>query len=169
MLLEGWRRAFPDGGPPLHLTASGESAAELQAKYGSLPGITFLGHVDRSVLLDEVTRSKAIIVPSRCYEGFPRVVVEAYAAGVPVVASRVGSLTELIEDGVTGLQVEMGDPDDMARALRQLADSDELCERLSVGARARYENLYSPQKTMGELFTIYREALAERDGRLATS
>jgi glycosyltransferase involved in cell wall biosynthesis len=169
VLLEGWRRAFPDGSPPLHLTASGESAAELQAKYGSLPGVTFLGHVERSVLLDEVTRSKAIIVPSRCYEGFPRVVVEAYAAGVPVVASRVGSLTELIEDGVTGLQVEMGDPDDMARALRRLADSDELCEQLSRGARHRYESLYSPEKTMAELFTIYRDAIAERDRRLGTS
>jgi glycosyltransferase involved in cell wall biosynthesis len=90
------------------------------------------------------------------------VIVEAYAAGVPLVASRVGSLTELVEDGVTGLQVEMGNPDDMARALRLLAESDDLATRLGVGARKRYERLYSAQVTMGGQLDIYREAMTSR-------
>jgi glycosyltransferase involved in cell wall biosynthesis len=124
--------------------------------------VTFLGHVERHVLQNELSQARAVVVPSRCYEGFPRVVVEAYAAGVPLVASRVGSLTELVEDGVTGLQVEMGDADDMARALRQLAVSDELRARLGRAARERYELLYSPAVTMRELLDIYRDAIASR-------
>jgi glycosyltransferase involved in cell wall biosynthesis len=124
--------------------------------------VTFLGHVDRAQLLDEVSRARAVVVPSRCYEGFPRVVVEAYAAGVPLVASRYGSLEELVEEGVTGLQVEMGNPDDMARALRRLAESDDLVDRLGLAARDRYERLYSPEVTMQELIGIYREAIAAK-------
>lgn len=162
VLLEGWRRAFPDGSPSLWLSAAGESAGELQAEYGHLPGITFLGQVTRSALYESLTTARAVVVPSRCYEGFPRVVAEAYAAGVPIVASRVGSLTELVVENETGLQVRVGDPDDMARALRQLADSEELCERLGRGARARYERMYSPVVTMSELFGIYRDAITAR-------
>ena len=159
VLLEGWRRAFPAGTPPLRLTASGDSEAKLRAEYGHVPGVTFLGYLERSRLLEEISKARAIVVPSRCYEGFPRVVVEAYAAGVPIVASRVGSLAELVEEGVTGLQFRMGDPDDVARALSELAHSDELCERLGTGARKRYDELYSPEKTMAELLAIYREAI----------
>jgi len=160
VFLEGWRRAFPQGGPPVRLTASGPLGAELRAEYGDLPGVTFLGHVERSVLLDELTRARAVVLPSRCYEGFPRVVVEAYAAGVPLVASRVGSLAQLVEHEVTGLQVRTGDADDMAAALRRLAESDELVERLGRSARERYERLYSPAVTMGQLLGVYREAIA---------
>ena len=168
VLLEGWRRAFPDGDPPVRLTASGDLADQLKAQYGGLPGVTFLGHVERSVLRDELSRARAVVVPSRCYEGFPRVVAEAYAASVPIIASRVGSLAELVEDGVTGLQVAMGDPDDMARALRRLADDEQLTARLGVGARERFERLYSAEVTMGQLLQIYREAIAARQAETGT-
>jgi glycosyltransferase involved in cell wall biosynthesis len=161
VLLEGWKRAFPSGGPPLHLTASGDAFDELYGRYGELPDVSFLGQVERSVLYDELVSARAVIVPSRCYEGFPRVVAEAYAVGVPIVASRTGSLTELVEEGVTGLQTTVGDPDDMARALRLLAD-DELAARLGRGARERYERMYSAEVTMQVLFGIYREAMAAK-------
>jgi glycosyltransferase involved in cell wall biosynthesis len=167
VVLEGFRRAFPDGNPPLWLSAGGDSAGELQAQYEGEPGIRFMGHVSRAELYDALSSALAVVVPSRCYEGFPRVVVEAYAAGVPVIASRVGSLTELVEEGVTGLQVRMGDPDDMARALKQVADSPELAQRMGAGARARYERMYSPEVTMAELFRIYREAIDEHARSLA--
>ncbi len=163
ILLEGWRRAFPTGGPPLHISASGDSFDDLYAKYGNLSGVTFLGQVDRRTLYDQLANARAVIVPSRCYEGFPRVVVEAYATGVPIIASRIGSLQELVDEGVTGLQVRVGDPDDMARALRELAN-DELSSSLGRGARERYEQLYSPTVTMRTLFAIYREAIAAAAG-----
>jgi glycosyltransferase involved in cell wall biosynthesis len=164
VVLEGFRRAFPDGEPPLWLSAGGDSAGELREKYEGLPGIRFMGHVSRAELYEALSSALAVVVPSRCYEGFPRVVVEAYAAGVPIIASKVGSLTELVDDGVTGLQVRVGDPDDMARALRQVAESPELAERMGRGARERYERMYSPEVTMSELFAIYREAIREHSG-----
>ena len=160
VLLEGWKRAFPDGSPPLHLTASGDSGAELMERYGRLPGVTFLGHVSREELMTELSAARAVVVPSRCYEGFPRVIVEAYAARVPVIASRVGSLVELVRDGETGLHVGMDDVDDMARVLRRFADDPAAGERMGEEARATYERLYSPESTMAGLLGIYREAIA---------
>jgi glycosyltransferase involved in cell wall biosynthesis len=161
VVLEGFRRAFPDGDPPLWLSAGGDSASDLRAKYEGLPGIRFMGHVSRAELYEALSSALAVVVPSRCYEGFPRVVVEAYAAGVPIIASRVGSLTELVDEGVTGLQVKVGDPDDMARALKQVAESPELADRMGQGARARYDRMYSPEVTMRELFAIYHDAIQE--------
>src|SRR5262249_8229531 len=134
VLLEGWVRAFPEGTPPIRLTASGDSAAMLHERYGRYPGVTFTGHLPREQLLEELSTARAVSVPSRCYEGFPRVIVEAYAARVPVIASRVGSLVELIDDGNTGLHVTPDDPDDMARALRQIADAPSVAEQM--GERA---------------------------------
>jgi len=162
VLLEGWRRAFSDGTPSIRLAGSGDQASRLRAEYGGLPGVVFLGQLDRVALFEELSRARAVVVPSRWYEGSPRAVVEAYAAGVPLVASRVGSLTELVEDGVTGLLAAPGDPDELAGALRRLADSDELAARLGEGARARYERSYSPDVTVRELLAIYREAIAAR-------
>ena len=114
------------------------------------------------MLYELLSTARAVVGPSRTYEGVPRVIAEAYAAGVPVVASDVGSLTALVDDHETGLLVRVDDPDDMARALRELADSDELCAGLGRGARAAYESLYSPEVTMRELLKIYQEAIAER-------
>jgi glycosyltransferase involved in cell wall biosynthesis len=57
-----------------------------------------------------------VLVPSLGYEAFGRTIVEAYAAGVPVVASRIGALPEVVEEGVTGLLAEPGDPDSWAEA-----------------------------------------------------
>jgi glycosyltransferase involved in cell wall biosynthesis len=161
VLLEGWRRGFPDGGPQLRVAGGGDSSAALMREYGRHPGIEFLGQVERASLSEPLATARAVVVPSRCYEGFPRVIAEAYAAGVPVVASDIGSLTELVADRTTGLLVRVDDPDDMARALHEL-ESDDLCDRLGKGARAAYERLYSPEITMRELLRIYREAIAER-------
>jgi glycosyltransferase involved in cell wall biosynthesis len=161
VLLEGWHRAFPDGDPPLRIAAGGDDRNELEARYGALRGVRFLGQLDRPNVLELLSTARALVIPSRCYEGFPRVIVEAYAAGVPVVASDIGSLTELVDDHETGLRVRVDDQDDMARALRELAASDDLVALLGRGARAAYERRCSPDVTMAELFCIYREAIAE--------
>ena len=59
----------------------------------------------------ELRRALALVVPSIWFEGFPLVVLEAYAAGTPVIASRLGSLGEIVADGTTGLLVPPNDPD----------------------------------------------------------
>ena len=69
-------------------------------------------------------------------EGIPVALMEAMASGVPVVATRLSGIPELVEDGVTGLLVEPHDPDGLAAALERLLADDELAARLAAAPRA---------------------------------
>ena len=97
------------------------------------------------------------------------VVVEAFAAGTPVVASRLGSLAEIVEDGVTGLHFTPGDAKDLAAKVAGLMKDE--ARRADMGERARavFEARYTSRQNLVQLEAIYREAreVAEREGRMA--
>lgn len=106
-----------------------------------------------------VRRARALLVPSRWYETFGRVIAEAYAAGVPVVASRIGALPEVVEEGVTGLLAEPDEPASWTAALERLGDED-LSLQLGEGAHRRWRERYTPQENLRQLERVYREAMA---------
>jgi glycosyltransferase involved in cell wall biosynthesis len=122
-------------------------------------GVEFRGSLGRAETLDVLARSLALVVPSRCYEVFPRVVVEAYAAGVPVIAARLGSLAEMVEHETTGLLFEPGSAEDLAHALERLAASPRLAATLGRNARRSYETYFSPEQTTRSLLAIYDTAV----------
>jgi glycosyltransferase involved in cell wall biosynthesis len=158
LLFDAWRTAFPDGGPGLRVV--GARAADAGAVAAGLRGVEFHGNVDRMRAVSLVAGARALIVPSRLYEVFPRVIVEAYALGVPVVATRVGPLPEIVEHGRTGLVVDPAGPDELAGLLLALAVSDDVARELGRGARAAYERTYSPERTTAQLLAIYERAAA---------
>ena len=98
------------------------------------------------------------------FQGFPMVTAEAYAQGLPVIASRLGSLAELVEDRVTGLHFNPGDPDD--RAAKGRWASDHPAEMASMGraARRRYEERYTPEVNYAMLMSIYEGAIGRAAG-----
>jgi glycosyltransferase involved in cell wall biosynthesis len=118
-------------------------------------GVEFRGAVAREEARRLVAQARAVLVPSIWYEAFPRVVVEAYAAGVPVVAGRIGALPEVVEDGVTGLLAEPGDPASWAAAVGRLID-DGVSERLGEGAYRAWATRYTPEANLRRLEGIYR-------------
>ena len=99
---------------------------------------------------------------SRWYEGFPRVIVEAFALGRPVVAPRLGSMADLVREGVTGLLYEPGSHLDLARAARHVADRPSLGAEMSRAARSEDESAYAPESNASQLLDIYRQALRRR-------
>lgn len=155
VLLDAWAQAFPEGGERLRIVGSGELEAELRARAAGLAGVEFTGQLPRERGLEILAEARGLVVPSRWYEVFPRIVAEAYALGVPVIGSRLGSLEEIIADGETGLHVTAGDPADLARALRALAGDAALAGRLGDGARREYERSLSPAATTDRLLEIY--------------
>lgn len=155
VLLDAWAQAFPDGGQRLRIVGSGDLEAEIRRRAAGLPGVELTGQVARERGLEILAGARALVVPSRWYEVFPRIVAEAYALGVPVIASRLGSLGEIVVDGETGLHAEPGDAADLARALRALAGDRDLAERVGAGARRRYERALSPGATTDRLLEIY--------------
>ena len=126
-------------------------------------GVEFVGTVPPEDARRFVADARAVLVPSIWYEAFPRVVVEAYAAGVPVVASRIGALPEVVEDGVTGLLVEPGDPASWAAAVERLCD-DRLSEGLGEGAYRAWAVRYTPEANLKQLEEIYTVACTSHQG-----
>lgn len=102
-----------------------------------------------------------LIAPSVYPESFGRTVIEAQAVGVPVVASRLGGLAETIEDGVTGLLAEPGNPTNFAQAVTRLIADEALRYRLIHQARARVEARFSVEQMVDSYEAAYREALEQ--------
>ena len=121
--------------------------------------IRFLGHRDDvpQVLSD----ADIFVLPSRS-EAFPNSVMEAMASGLPVVASAVGGIPELVVDGQTGRLVPPGDPDALAAALLNLMERPELAADFGRAGRLRIEETYSFTRMVNQFETLY---LTELDAR----
>jgi glycosyltransferase involved in cell wall biosynthesis len=127
-----------------------------------------LGIVDRCLFLgyrDDVApfyaAFDALILPS-ANEGTPVSAIEALAAGRPVVATRVGGVSDVIRDGVDGFLVEPGDVDALADRLGRLAVDGELARRMGEAGRARVLERYSVSRLVGDVDDLYRRLLAEK-------
>jgi glycosyltransferase involved in cell wall biosynthesis len=156
-LLEAWR-TLPD--LPLKIIGTGPLEEELRAYASSYAlNVSFLGFLPRQDVLDVVRRALVQIVPSLWYEGLPMTVVEAYACGTPVVASRIGSLTELVHEGRTGYLFTPGSAPDLAEKVRRLV-SPGMSQRWQTEARALFDSSYRPERNLGLLKDIYTLALS---------
>ena len=103
----------------------------------------------------------AVAVPSHS-EGSPNVVLEAMAAGLPIVANAVGGVPEILEQSVTGLMVPAHNPEAMAQALQRILADPELRSRLGTAARARALSEYTPRAYTRRLVDFYRKLLIQR-------
>ena len=121
--------------------------------------VSVLGNLPPDGVDDEMKRAAFLVVPSEWYEGFPMVIAEAYARGLPVIASRLGSLAEVVEDGVTGLHFTPGDAGDLAAKARWATENPAEVRRFGKAARKRYEERYTPDASFTALMEIYRETI----------
>jgi glycosyltransferase involved in cell wall biosynthesis len=151
-LLEAWRSIHA----PLILAGDGPDRHALQAVAPA--EVVFRGRVDPNEVTQLLTGARALMVPSRWYEGAPRSVIEAYAAGVPVIATRFGALPEIVEHGVSGLLVPPGGTDAWVEAVEALMDAT-TAARLGEGAFDRWARLHSPDSGLEGLERAYRAAL----------
>jgi glycosyltransferase involved in cell wall biosynthesis len=103
--------------------------------------------------------SLAGLVPSVCIEACPTTAIEAMATGTPLIASRIGGLTDLVTDGETGLLVTPGDVGELTDSLRRLIGDEGLRRRLGAGARARF-NAYSAETVVPRVELAYQRVLA---------
>lgn len=146
---------------PLKIMGSGPSYDFLQsfASVHNLKQVEFLGYLTQEQYTEYMKGAKFIIVPSICYENFPRVIAEAYAFGIPVLASRLGTMAELIEDKVTGVLFEAGNIADLREKVKWMASQDGLLEEMGRQARKLYEEKYIAEKNYVALKKIYNQAI----------
>ncbi len=139
----------------LKLAGSGPLKDEIPEQ----PNIVGLGFQKQDNVHSLMNQALFLIVPSEWYEGFPMVIVEAFAHGLLVLASRLGSMGEVIEDGMTGLLFEPGDDKDLAAKAHWLLEHPNECTRMGSNARNTYVEKYSPEVNYAQLSNIYTQAM----------
>ena len=118
--------------------------------------IVFTGFKHGNDLEKLISQAACIVCPAIWYENMPNTVIEAYAYGKPVVASRVGSLAEIVEDGKTGYLFEMKNPRDMADKLKMFLDNTDLSSELGRYARKKCEKEYDKEIHMNKLLSVLK-------------
>jgi glycosyltransferase involved in cell wall biosynthesis len=164
-------RAFRKTGKiKLKVAGKGDLEEELK-KYlseNNMSCVEFLGFVSGEQKLEFLKKAMFSIIPSEWYENFPMSVLESFSAGTPVIASRIGGLTELVENGGNGLLFEPGNEDDLAEKINYLSENPDKALEMGEYARKFVEEKYSPKKHYNRLMEIYKTAI-EENGRHCNS
>ena len=129
--------------------------------------ITALGALSSDAVKTEMSQALALVLPSLCYESFPRTLVEAFASRLPVIASKHGPLAELVRDGVTGLLFEPGSSQDLAQKMLWAQQHPQQMAEMGRNARAVYEAEFTAERNYQQLMAIYQSAISEIKGKAA--
>jgi len=150
-------RAAGAAGVKLAVVGDGPMMKGLQALLDGGSGtIQLLGFRKGAELARLVSGARALVAPSECYENAPLSVLESYAAGKPVIGSRIGGIPELIDEGRTGWLFEAGNPDALAAVLRRVASTpDAAIAAMGREARQRLERDFARQGYIDAMMSLY--------------
>ncbi len=117
--------------------------------------IQFLGKKSSTEVLDEIGNAKCVILPSLIYEGLPRVIIESFSKGSPVIASDLKSLSELIINDVNGLLFQTGNSTDLADKVRWIWQNPVKLKKMRLNARMVYEEKYTDKRNFKLFMEVY--------------
>lgn len=153
-------RAWESLDIPLVIAGDGPMRAAVEASIS--PHVKAIGWKSGAEVAAEMGGCRFMVMPSEWYEGFPMTLVEAFSLGRPVLVSRLGSMAEVIEDGVTGLHFNPADPADLAAKVRWAYDHPDAIAEMGRNARAVYEARYTADRNYVMLMAIYEDAMRAR-------
>ena len=126
------------------------------------------GWMDHDALLVLMQRAEALIVPSRWYEGAPMTIVEAFACGLPVVASDLGAMKTMVQERRNGLRFTPGDAQELAAATMRIASNPGFRRALGKQARRTFEARYHADANYAHLLDLYTDAVRQRRASTAS-
>lgn len=133
------------------------------ARFGLQNKVAFLGRLNQSQLLEAHARASLVVLAS-IQETAPMALAQAMAAGKPVVATRVGGIPWMVEDGVTGYVVDLGDTHGMAGRLAELLRDRAKRERMGLAAREMARRRFAADRVADQTIQVYRELLDQKGG-----
>lgn len=146
---------------PVRVVGEGPDAERLETLASALGAdVRFEGQKSAAELQALLRGAAFLVVPSVASENAPMTIIEAMASGKPVIATRIGGIPELVEDGVTGLLVPPGGVEQLREAMRGLAAAATRRREMGRAARARAEAEFSLRVHADRLLALYEEALA---------
>ena len=156
VLLEAWQRL--EGRVPLVILGDGPLGPRVAEAAARGRGIEWLGWRSRDEVQARLRNARFLVFPSIWYETFGLSIVESFAAGRPVVASAIGALEELVEEGRTGWLFPPGDPAALAACVERAWSDPARSAELGRAARAEYEARYTAERAYQGLLSVYQAA-----------
>lgn len=155
-MIEGWR----DLDVPLDVFGGGPLEDEL--KKAAPDNVTILGARPREEVFAAMKRAAFLVMPSEWYEACPMVLVEGMAHGLPIVATRLGAMAEIVADGETGVLFEPANARDLVEKVNQVLAQPEEMKAMAVQAQKVSETRFSAEQNYRELRAIYETVIEER-------
>jgi len=166
-LLEAWRRWGTEA-PRLEIIGEGPERPKLEemvVQAGLGEKVIFRGQLPFEEVQASLRKAELLVFPSICYETFGMAIVEAMALGVPVAASRLGSIPCLIEEGKTGTLFEAGDPTDLLDKVKNAWAAPQRLMAWGAAARKEFDEKFTAEANYRLLVKIYGDAMAYRNRR----
>lgn len=154
---------------PLRIAGDGPLREELGREIGAkgLTGVELLGQVPSEEIAGLLHGARFLVFPSVWYEGLPMTIAEAFACGVPVIASRLGAMEEIVEDSKTGLHFAPGGKADLAAKVECAWTHAEEMQEMGRAARREFEEKYTGAANYKRLMGIYEMAMAKPVSEMA--
>lgn len=160
VLLEAWQVLGKR--IPLKIVGDGPLSTQISAAIQQYRGIECLGRKPPEEVNNLMRDATCLIFPSQWYEPFGLVAIEAFAMGTPVIGSKIGAITEIINDGKTGLHFQPGNAQDLITKVNWVCDNPVATSQMGDEARKVFERCYSPKKNYAMLNNIYQQAISSR-------
>jgi len=148
----------------LYLVGDGPQrpALEAFAKEKRLQHVRFWGRQEGKALVSLVQQAQFVVMPSECYDNSPLVIYESFSMGKPVVASTLGGMPELVDNGENGLHFKPGDADELAEKIKLLWHDRRLCAKMGRAARDKALAEFSPEVHYKRMMLFYEEILLKK-------
>jgi glycosyltransferase involved in cell wall biosynthesis len=157
VLLSAWEHLSAK--VPLKIVGDGPLAEQVVAATKRMPHIEWLGRKPMPEVHKLMGEAMFLVFPSKWYETFGRVAVEAFAKGTPVIAANLGAIAELVESGRTGLHFSPSDPTDLAAKVEWILAHPQELLQMRISARAEFAAKYTAEQNYHQIMAIYRHAL----------
>jgi glycosyltransferase involved in cell wall biosynthesis len=149
---------------PLKVVGDGPLAEMAQSAAANNPHIEYLGRQTREEIFALMREATLLVFPSVWYENMSMAILEAFATGLPVVASNLGSMATMIRHGETGWLFTPNDPMSLREAVLSLWEQHAQLREMGRNARAEYLNHYTAERNYELLIAIYERAIRDYQG-----
>lgn len=123
--------------------------------------INYLGHLDKDKLYDIIGKSKFLIFPSKWYEGFPIILLEAFALETVVIAPNLGSMSSIVDNKFNGLLYDPNNIEDLINKIKWALSNEEKCNQIKNNAKKEFNEKYTEEVNYNILKKIYEDAIEE--------
>jgi glycosyltransferase involved in cell wall biosynthesis len=156
-LLEAWRQIGTK--LPLQIAGDGPMAAEVERASREMPGVTWLKWLPHEEILQKMKDASVLVLTSTWFEPFGLIAAEAFAVGLPVIASNLGSMSTIVDHQRTGLHFEAGNAASLVEAVRWFRAHPNETARMREQARLEYEMKYTAESNYAQMMNIYELVL----------